>query len=222
VDLEEHIGRLREAADLHGAATKAIEGYGPELFGFLVILLRDEDDASEVFSQTCEDLWVGLGRFEGRCSMRTWIYALARHAAARFRRSPHRRRARHVTPAGLSEIADRVRTQTQHYLRTDVKNQFAAIRDSLDDDDRALLVLRVDRKMSWNDVARVLAPDGCEGAALRRESSRLRKQFQVVKSDIRARARAAGLLPADETTPAGTASARPLQSHASDAEPSRE
>jgi RNA polymerase sigma-70 factor (ECF subfamily) len=194
VDLEGQIHRLREERDFEGAATRALEGYGPELFGFLVALLRNKQDAADVFSQTCEDMWVGLPRFEGRCSMRTWLYGLARHAAARFRRSPHRRAGRRVALSQVSHLAERVRTATLHYLRTDAKNRFAAIRDSLDDDDRTLLVLRVDRGMHWDEIARVLLPDATDDV-LNREAARLRKRFQLVKLEIRSRARQAGLLP---------------------------
>jgi RNA polymerase sigma-70 factor (ECF subfamily) len=192
VDVEEQIRSLLEGGQLHGAATKAIDEYGSELFGFLLSLLRDEQDASEVFSQTTEDLWLGLDRFEGRCSMRTWLYSLARHAAARFRRSPHRRVGRHVALSELGELAERVRTETLRCRRTDAKDMLATIRASLADDDRTLLVLRLDRSMGWSDIARVF-PDGSD-ELLGREAARLRKRFQLVKGEIRARARKAGLL----------------------------
>lgn len=214
VDLEERIGRLREEGDLQGAASLALDGYGAELFGFLRALLHNEHDASEVFSQTCEDLWVGLGRFEGRCSMRTWLYAIARHATSRFRRAPHRRPGRHVTPSALSQVADRVRTQTRDHLRTDVKDQFATIRDSLDEDDRVVLVLRVDRAMSWDEIARVFLGDDGTAETLLREAVRLRKQFQSIKSKIRIRARQAGLLSGAEAPSSASPGARP--SRASD------
>jgi RNA polymerase sigma-70 factor, ECF subfamily len=197
VDLEVRIAGRLAARDLDGAATEAIEGYGPELFGFLVALLRSEADAGEVFAQTCEDLWVGLERFEGRSSMRTWLYTLARHAAARWRRAPHRRPGLHVTPSALSHLAERVRTATQRHLQTAAMDRLRAIRESLDDEERAILVLRVDRAMSWAEIARIFSPDVDDDAALARESARLRKRFQAVKIKIRAAARRAGLLADD-------------------------
>jgi RNA polymerase sigma-70 factor, ECF subfamily len=198
VELEERIRGLLEARDLRAAATAAVEGYGPEVLGFLVTLLRNEHDATDVFAQTCEDLWSGLPRFEGRSSIRTWFYVLARHAAARFRRSPHRRAGRNVAVSDVTEIAERVHSRTLPHLRTDVKNRFAAIRDALPEEDRALLVLRVDRKMSWNEIALVLCPDEHSNEAIGRAAARLRKRFQLVKDDIRARAREAGLLSDEE------------------------
>jgi RNA polymerase sigma-70 factor (ECF subfamily) len=194
VNLEDQIESRLKKGDFRGAATKAVEGYGPEVFGFLVTVLRNEYDASEVFSQTCEDMWRGIHHFEGRCTTRTWVYAVARHALARFRRSPRRRPGRHVALSEMSEIAERVRSQTLPHLRTSVKDQFAAIRDSLSEDDRALLVLRVDRGMSWSEIARISSPDDDSQDALRRLEARIRKRFQFVKKRIRERALEAGLL----------------------------
>ncbi|MGD0679963.1 MAG: RNA polymerase sigma factor [Polyangiaceae bacterium] len=194
LDLEHRIEALRKSGDLRGSATLAIEGYGPEVFGFLVTVLRDEQDASEVFSQTCEDLWRGMARFEGRCAMRTWLYTLARNAKERFRRSPHRREGRHVVLSEISEVAEGVRSRTSPHLRTSVKDQFAAIRDSLSEDDRALLVLRVDRGLRWSEIARTFSPDDAGDETLRRAAARLRKRFQSVTEEIHERARQAGLL----------------------------
>jgi RNA polymerase sigma-70 factor (ECF subfamily) len=216
VELEDRIRLLREAGDLRGAASLAVDGYGAELFGFLRALLHNEHDASEVFSQTCEDLWVGLGRFEGRCSMRTWLYALARHGAAQFCRSPHRRPGRHVTPSALSQLAERVRTQTRDCVRTDVKDQFATIRGSLDEADRVVLILRVDRAMSWDEIARVFLAGECGEKELLREAVRLRKQFQSIKTKIRVRARQAGLLPDMIARPSPSRGPRPMALCASD------
>ncbi|HXN32779.1 MAG TPA: sigma-70 family RNA polymerase sigma factor [Polyangiaceae bacterium] len=197
MDLEGEIQSLRDAGRLRDAATKAVEGYGPEVLGFLVTILRDETSANEVFSQACEDLWQGLDRFEGRSSLRTWFYVLARHAAARFRRAPHRRPERRAGLSEVSGIAEHVRSRTLAHLRTEVKDGFAAIRNALPEDDRALLVLRVDRKLSWNEIACVFSADGPpeETAPV---AAKLRKRFERLIVELRERAREAGLVPQRE------------------------
>ena len=48
---------------------------------------------------------------------------------------------------------------------------------------RTLLVLRVDRRMPWRDIARVMADDGDD---LERLSASLRKRFERVKERLRA------------------------------------
>src|SRR5215831_19409009 len=92
-ELEAAVRAQHEAGNLRAAATRALEGYGPEILGYLVATLRSDEAAAEVFSQFCLDLWTGLPGFEWRSSFRTWAYMLARHAAIRVRRSPHVRRS---------------------------------------------------------------------------------------------------------------------------------
>src|SRR5688572_25981948 len=95
-EAEQSIRALHAAGDLDGATTLAVETYGPELYGFLQALARDEDLAGEAFSTFAEDLWKGLPRFRWESSLRTWAYALARNALHRVRRDPARRAGRNV------------------------------------------------------------------------------------------------------------------------------
>lgn len=222
MDLEHQIQSLLDKGDYRAAATHAVQGYGPEVFGFLVAFVRNARDASEIFSQACEDLWVSLPRFDRQCSMRTWMYTLARHAAARFRRSPHRRAGRHVALSQVSELAVRVRTETLRFLRSEAKDKVAPIRDSLDEDDRMLLVLRVDRGLSWKEIARVLAGDEGAEESLDRTAARLRKRFQSVKEEIRSRARKAGLLANGSSRSRPRNAARPVSARARSRPPSSE
>ena len=91
-----------------------------------------------------------------------------------------------------------MRSQTEPWLRTDVKDRLRQLRDSLDPDDRLILVLRLDRGLSWNEVAVVtLGEEKASAEALRRESARLRKRFQDLKDELRGRAERAGLLEPD-------------------------
>jgi RNA polymerase sigma-70 factor (ECF subfamily) len=189
-ELERDILSCIGRRDLTGAATLVMRGYGPEIFGFLSARLRDESAACDAFSMFSEDLWRGLPKFGERSTVRVWAYALARHAAVRFQSSPHRKRERNVPLSArevLSKLADRVRTDTVPFLRTEFKTRVAALRERLSEDDRTLLVLRVDRGLEWGEVARVfLAPEeSVSERVLSAEAVRLRKRFQLVKAKIR-------------------------------------
>ena len=186
-------------ADFAGAATTIVRGYGAEIYGFLLGRTRDETAATDAFSMFTEDLWRGLPGFEGRASVRVWAYTLARHAAIRQQAAPHRRRDRNVPLTeidALSKLADRVRTETSPYLRTELKTKLAELRARLSDDERTLLILRVDRGLEWVDVARVFFPERAGNAddELRSEAARLRKRFQQIKTRIRRMAKEAGLI----------------------------
>lgn len=181
------------------AATLAIRGFGAEIFGFLVAFHRDQEDAAEVFAAFSERLWRDLRTFRGDSSFRTWAYVLARHASLNYRREARRREKRQRPLSEGSELAAivaLVRSETASYLRTERQSRFAALRASLPPADRALLVLRVDRGLAWNELARVLhegdAPLG--EAELTCEAARLRKRFQLLKARLLEMGRRAGVV----------------------------
>jgi RNA polymerase sigma-70 factor, ECF subfamily len=203
---EPRIRDHHQRGDLETAGALAIETYGAEIFGFLRALARDEDLASEAFSTFAEDLWKGLPGFRWEATLRTWAYALARHALYRVRRDPQRRAGRNLALSQVSAaaLAVAVRSGTRPYLRTDVKDRFAALREGLDPDDHALLILRIDRRMSWRDIARALPGEGpaepagsgapAEPAVVDRLAAALRKRYERAKAQLRQLARDHGLL----------------------------
>jgi RNA polymerase sigma-70 factor, ECF subfamily len=191
--LELRLADLHKLRALDQLASEAVAAYGPEIYGFLKNVLGEADAAAEVYSQTIEDLWRGLAAFHGRCSMRSWIYVLAHSAAARYRRSPWNRQR--TGDERLERLVAEAHTRTAPWLRTEVKDKWRALRDALDPDDRALLVLRIDRDLDWTEITRILIDDPAPSElALTRASARFRKRFQVLKDELRERGRAAGLL----------------------------
>jgi RNA polymerase sigma-70 factor, ECF subfamily len=197
-DLEKSIRSHCDRGDYRSAATAALRGYGPELFGFVMTLHRDAEDANDAFSEIAEALWRGLPGFTWQSSLRTWAYAIARNVSRTHRRNAARmgRRASRASESALGEVAQAVRTETLGFLKTHKRTRLEALRDSLEPDDRTLLVLRVDRKLPWRDLALVLweGDDAPDETALAREAARLRKRFQIVKDRLRDLARKEGLL----------------------------
>ena len=190
--------RIRSAWDsgnLAAATTEALRLYGPEVLGFLVAVHREESAADEAFSIFTERLGRGIARFGWKSSVRTWLYILARNASSDELRAKARDRRRRASPeeAPISQIAARVRTETLSILRTAKRNAISQLRDELPQEDRMLLVLRVDRDLAWIEIARVFGAESDEDVT--RESARLRKRFQLVKLRLHARARALHVTP---------------------------
>lgn len=198
-ELERQARQAFDAGDLDRAATLFIEHCGGEILGFLVGRMGSEHDAAEVFSEFAEDLWRGLPDFQWRCSMRSWAYTLARNAAYRFRQAPQndprRNRPLHRDSHFAQEVA-RLRTATVNHLRTEVKSRMRELREQLPEDDQVLLILRIDKKMSWKELAAVLSGEGdtMDVADRERWAARLRQRFQTAKERLRELARAEGLV----------------------------
>ena len=173
-DIERATREAFDAGDLDRAVTIAIREYGPELYGFLVVASGDDDLAADAFSEACHHLWRDLPKFRWESSLRTWAYTIARRRLYAAREA---RRDRRVVPLSrASEIEAMVRTATASYLRSEVKAHVAKLRAELDEDERTLLVLRVDRDLSWKEISAILGD----------AEPTLRKRFERIKDRLRA------------------------------------
>lgn len=199
---EDRIRAAFDRGDLQLATASLLEAYGGEIFAFVAARLRDSDFASEVFADFAEDLWRGIGGFRWNCSARGWAYTLARHAASRgLRQRRHAARLVPLSRAGpISELAQRVCTQTSRTLKTEQQSRMAALREQLPLYEQTLLMLRVNRELPWIEIARILAGGSLESVVsldteqLHTEAARHRKRFQKAKEKLRKLALEAGLL----------------------------
>ncbi len=175
------------------AATLVLQRFGPELMSYLVAMLGDQADAADTFGDFCAMLWQGLPRFRGESSVRTWAYVLARRAMSLTVRERERARRDVTIAPAVQAIIAQVRTETPEYARTEARERLARLRRSLRPEDRMLLILRVNRRLPWLEIARILADDDALGAAdLERRAASLRKQFERLKAELRARLAAGG------------------------------
>jgi RNA polymerase sigma-70 factor (ECF subfamily) len=201
-DREGPIRAIFELGDYDASATMVVSMYGSEILGFLVTRSPSYDDACEIFAQFSEDFWKGWPKFEWRCSARTWAYKLARHAAFHYRE--RQGRGGQAVPLSrasqLSKVIEQVRTQTRDHLRTEVKNRFQQLREQLAPEDQTLLILRVDRGMSWRELAEIMldSDHNPDDDTIKREAARLRKRFQVAKETLRKLATQEGLIGAGD------------------------
>jgi RNA polymerase sigma-70 factor (ECF subfamily) len=184
VSSEGGIRALCEAGAFSEAATRVLESHGPEVMSFLVAVTRDEARADDAFSLFCLALWQGLPGFRWQSSLRTWLYVLARSALGRLARE--RAAAKKEVPISSELAAAMVAVRSSHVYSTDKRDRMAELRESLDPDDRMLIILRLNRELSWSDVARVmLAAEDPPPEEIDRAAIGLRKRWQRLKQELR-------------------------------------
>ena len=166
------------------AATALINGYGQRILGYLRGVLRDEDLAADAFSQFGESVWRGIAGFRGDASLLAWAFTVAWSAVCRVTDSAYVRRRARLETSEAEQLVVEIRSATQPYQQTAVKDAIAELRSQLRPDEQTLLFLRVDQGMPWSELATVL---GAEPAALR-------KRFERIKDKLRALAQSAGPL----------------------------
>ena len=77
------------------------EQYHPELQVHCYRMLGSFQDAEDVLQETLLAAWRGLGGFEERASIRTWLYRIATNRCLNARRSTSRRRAKEWDVPGV-------------------------------------------------------------------------------------------------------------------------
>lgn len=199
LDAREKAIRAHCAQGNYELAMEAAWGeYRTEMLHFLLGVMRNQDGAEEVFSAFAEEVWRGLPAFQWKSSFRTWGYKLLRAACFQYMHSPKWREEPASRPLP-EEQALSERTATHPWLKTEIKQGLAALRERLAPEDQVVLQLRINRKMSWSEIARIME-DGDEGlpeGEVRRRAAALRQQFHRVKEQLRTMAREAGLLGRD-------------------------
>ncbi|HUS32694.1 MAG TPA: sigma-70 family RNA polymerase sigma factor [Kofleriaceae bacterium] len=181
--------QLLAAKQFEQATVVAIQTLGPQVLGYLTAILGDHERARDVFSVFSEDLWSGLPGYRGDGSFRAWVYRIARNAALRTVRDPYWRRGRRLATEEHSALAAAVRSTTKAHARPSADAKLARLRSALTPDEHALLILRVDRDLSWSEIASALTT-----GKRKPDEAALRKRFERLKAKLRRLAEAEGML----------------------------
>jgi RNA polymerase sigma-70 factor (TIGR02960 family) len=93
---------MRRARDGDGEAfEKLTQPYGRELQVHCYRMLGSFQDAEDVLQDSLLAAWQGLGGFEERASLRTWLYRIATNRCLNARRSASRRQAKEWDVPGI-------------------------------------------------------------------------------------------------------------------------
>ncbi len=197
MDLERRVESLLAGGDSQEAVSAVVATHGASVYGYLCSLL-DEDDAADVYSQWAEDVLRGLAGFRFECSLRSWAFKLAWHAAARHRRDPYRARRERLPSSAASRLP--APAPPSSMLPGGRRDRLRRLRESLPPEDQTLLFLRIDRELEWEEIAAVLSGTEGAGATPAEEDPAavsavaLRKRFERLKDRLARRAREEGLL----------------------------
>lgn len=128
-----------------------------------------------------------LAEFEGRSSLKTWIFGILARVAADHRRSLRRKSPHLRSPGGIVEpdtVIDERDGPHESIARAEGLRLLHALLDELDDDKRAVLVLAELEQMSSPEIAESL---GCNLNTVYARLRAARREFEQAASRERAR-----------------------------------
>lgn len=181
IEAENEIREHALAGRLDDAIETAVRVYGPELFGFLVGTMRDEYAAEEAYSMFLGKLLRGIAGFRWASSFRTWAYQVLHSALAEWRRGA---RPPAETLSRFAPVAEsaRLASALDRHMRL---SRLEELRLTLDPEDQEMLILHVDRYMTFVEIATVTLGEDAMPDQIATEAARLRARFHRVTRRLR-------------------------------------
>ncbi|HLA79832.1 MAG TPA: sigma-70 family RNA polymerase sigma factor [Vicinamibacteria bacterium] len=157
------------------------------VYNLAVRLLGDPEEARDVAQEVFLQVYRTLGRFEGRSSLKTWIYRIVVNSSHNRRRWWRRRRRdqalalEEMTPSDEARMAEAGARQDgphEQLVRRERSAWVQAALSALSFDHRAILLLREVEELSCEEIAESLVlPVGTVKSRLARARESLRRSM---------------------------------------------
>jgi RNA polymerase sigma-70 factor (ECF subfamily) len=153
-----------------------VDTHSQRLFAIAVRLVGNSTDAEDVLQETWAGAYRGMGRFEARASVKTWLTRILVVQAARWRRDKRRRVMQPLDSMSVGSESNGGPAGVEK--RIDL--QAALLR--LSPEHREVLVLREFEQMSYEEMAAVLdVPRGTVESRLHRARAELRDKLSAYR-----------------------------------------
>ena len=139
----------RIAADDKTAMRDLYEAYSPNLTNFVKNWLYDPTQAADLVHETMLEVWRNAKRFEGRSSLKSWIFSIARNKSI----DTNRRGARVTYTDEVPETIDGETSQEDFVLGVQNAKYLMAAMKELSDSHRRVLHLAFFEDMKYEDIA---------------------------------------------------------------------
>jgi RNA polymerase sigma-70 factor (ECF subfamily) len=142
------------------ACTQCVQEHSDEIYRLALRMLRDPQEAEDVVQETFLSAFRGIGSFQGRSSLRTWLFRIAYNASLmRLRRSHPETLSVEATESDEDEpieLFDFSNLPEEKVLRREVHDQIETAIQSMPSRLRAVFALRELESLSTAETAEVL------------------------------------------------------------------
>lgn len=144
----------RARAGDRAALAQLLEQLSPLVYRFGLRMCRHRADAEDVLQDTLLSVADHLAEFEGRASLSSWVFMLARTACARKRRGLKNRS--HLPEEAVAELASEAGSPEQSALQGELRLALERALGGLSSEQREVLLLRDMEGLSAPEVAEAL------------------------------------------------------------------
>ena len=158
------------------AFEKLVRRYEPVVYRTCLRYLKSENDAEEATQDVFLQLFLNIGKFGGRASFKTWLFRVVANVCASRYRTLRRIKEQQQTYFEHLEFTGQESQSLDYLDLTD--GPLANALDTLDADDREILILRHIAELSFLEISEVL------GLKLSASKMRLYRAEQRLKAAL--------------------------------------
>ncbi len=147
-----NLGRTNPPPQMPPQLSEVFEKHGPYVHRALRYFGVPDADLSDVFQEVFVIVHRKLDEFEGRASIRTWLYRICQRAASDYRKRAYVRRE--VVAEAPQSLA--LETTTEDGARLEARRLLLHALSQLDDDKRQVFVLFEIEGMTMKEVCEVV------------------------------------------------------------------
>lgn len=140
---------------------RIVDAYQSRVYGFVKRMVRDTEDATDITQDVFIRAYQGFGRFDGRSSLRTWLFRIAHNLCVDVARRRARVPDEHSMDA-VTEESDSLQLPDQRWdpERVALDDELRAVIesgiDSMSDKLRAVLLLHDREELKYEEIADLL------------------------------------------------------------------
>lgn len=161
--------------------------YQGQVYNLCLRMTANAEDAADLTQEAFVKVWKNLDTFQFDAAFSTWLYRLASNCCLDFLRSRKRRPTVSLTmetdeeDEQTAELPDDSPTPEEAAIVREERETLYLAMQSIDDEQRQILTLRVVNDLSYSDIARVLGiREGTVKSRLSRARESLRKKLTEI------------------------------------------
>ena len=182
IDIDERNVILRAVNGDADAFEQLVHTYQTPIYNLCLRMTGNPDDAADLSQEAFIKAWRNLGSFQFESAFSTWLYRLASNTCLDFLRSVKRRPQVSLTVEDSEgetqtlDLPDTAPTPEEAAISNEEKEHLARAMQSLDEEQRQILTLRVVNDLSYAEIAEVMGiKEGTVKSRLARTRDALRK-----------------------------------------------
>jgi len=169
----------RATAGDASAMHQIVNRHADDLFALACTLLHSRADAEDALQETMLGALRGIGKFEGRSSLRTWLTRILVNQIWKIRRKRTTERSRTFAEQGDDDQPPVDRKAEGSAAQVERKIDVQSMLNTLSEEHRQILVLRELEGMSYDEISQTLRiPPGTVESRLFRARQQLKAKFK--------------------------------------------